>query len=206
MSFFLSPQASKARIREAENARKNRAEIIQAWSQGQITRREIVKWGLITAGGLWAPIHGLSPFAKSAFGQIPTGAPRSPLFGVQPFSQPMPRFDVLPRNTEPGFLNPKPLAQVDETQRHLLDPALEGVRRGDTGPNEGRPPGPIWAHQDFDLFPPKIAVEVTQEGAKTNTTYNPGVPSYLNSGINPAASLPLYFHPGLPIQDPLKVW
>src|SRR5215467_8380279 len=117
MSFFLSPQASRARLREAENARKNRAEILQAWSQGQITRREIVKWGLVTAGGLWAPILGLSPFAKSAFGQIPTGAPRSPLFGVQPFSQSMPRFDVLPRNTEPGFLNPKPLAQVDETQR-----------------------------------------------------------------------------------------
>ena len=29
-------------------------------------------------------------------------------------------------------------------------------------------------------------MQVTQEGAKTNTTYNPGVPSYLNSGINPA--------------------
>ena len=66
-------------------------------SQGQITRRELVKWGLITAGGLWVPVHGLSPFAKSAFGTIPTGAPPSPLFGVQPFSTPMPRFDLLPR-------------------------------------------------------------------------------------------------------------
>jgi hypothetical protein len=160
--------------------------------------------------GLWAPIHGLSPFAKSAFGQIPTGAPRSPLFGVQPFSQPMPRFDVLPRNTEPGFLNPKPLAQVDETQRHLLDPALEGVRRGDTGPNEGRPPGPIWAHQDFDLFLPKIAVEVTQEGAKTNTTYNPAVAPQFNSGIDPATPIPLTFYQSpknpWPTQELNRVW
>src|SRR5437870_3219226 len=202
--FFLSAK-EKARLREAEHARQNRAEIIQAWSQGQVTRRDLVKWGLITAGGLWAPIHGLSPFAKSAFGEIPTGASPSPLFGVQPFTQPLYRFDVLPRQREPGFLKPKPTAEANTT-RQLLNPALEGVHPGDTGPIEGRPPGPIWAHQDFKLLPPKIAVEVTQEGAKTNTTYNPGVPSYLNSGINPAASLPLYFHPGLPIQDPLKVW
>jgi len=81
--FFLSSK-EKARLREAENARKNRAEIIKAVSQGQITRRDLVKWGLITAGGLWAPIHGLSPFAKSAFGTIPTGAPPSPTFGSAP--------------------------------------------------------------------------------------------------------------------------
>jgi len=202
--FFLSSK-EKARLREAENARKNRAEIIKAVSQGQISRRDLVKWGLITAGGLWAPIHGLSPFAKSAFGTIPTGAPPSPLFGVQPFTQPLYRFDVLPRQPEPGFLNPAPTAQANTTQQ-LLNPALEGVRPGDTGPIEGRPPGPIWAHQDFNLFPPKIAVEVTQEGARTNTTYNPGVPSNLNSGINPATPIPVKFHPGLPTQDPLKVW
>ena len=60
--FFLSSK-EKARLKEAENARKNRTEIIQAVSQGQITRRELVKWGLITAGGLWVPVHGLSPHA-----------------------------------------------------------------------------------------------------------------------------------------------
>src|SRR3989442_8099962 len=45
--FFLSAK-EKARLREAEHARQNRAEIIQAWSQGQVTRRDLVKWGLIT--------------------------------------------------------------------------------------------------------------------------------------------------------------
>ena len=74
--FFLSAK-EKARLREAEHARQNRAEIIQAWSQGQVTRRDLVKWGLITAGGLWAPIHGLSPFAKSAFGEIPTAVSKN---------------------------------------------------------------------------------------------------------------------------------
>jgi FtsP/CotA-like multicopper oxidase with cupredoxin domain len=158
------------------------------------------------------PIHGLSPFAQSALGQIPTGTPRSPLYGVQAFSQPMPRFDVLPRNPEPGYLNPAPTAQAN-TQMYPLHPELvasyptTGNPNVDNyGPIEGRPPGPIWAHQNFDTLAPEIAVQVTQEGAKTNTTYNPGVPSSLNSGINPATPIPLKFHPAWPTQDPLKVW
>ena len=65
--FFLSEKSSKARLREAENARKNRAEIVKAFSQGKVTRRELVKWGLITAGGALAPIHGLNPFVTSAY-------------------------------------------------------------------------------------------------------------------------------------------
>ena len=203
--MYLPGNASRARQREAENARRNRAEIIKAWSQGQVSRRDLIKIGLFTAGGALLVQNGLSPFARSAYASIPTGPPSSPLFGVQPFTQPMPRFDVLTRNPEPGFLNPAPTAEANTTQQ-LLNTALEGVRPGDTGPIEGRPPGPIWAHQDFNTLPPRIAVQVTQEGAKTNTTYNPRVPSSLNSGIDPATPIPVRFHPGLPIQDPLKVW
>jgi manganese oxidase len=204
--MYLRWNASRARLREAENARRNRAEIVTALSWGQVTRRDLIRMGLFTAAGTLALKNGLSPFARSAYADsIPTGAPPSPLFGVQPFTQPMPRFDVLPRNPEPGFLNPAPTAQSNQTQQ-LLNTALEGVRPGDTGPIEGRPPGPIWAHQDFNLFPPRIAVQVTQEGARTNTTYDPGVPSSLNSGINAATPIPLKFHPAWPTQDPLKVW
>ncbi|HEU4413514.1 MAG TPA: hypothetical protein VFT65_01930, partial [Candidatus Angelobacter sp.] len=109
--FFLNENSSKARIKEAENARKNRAEILRAFSQGKVTRRELVKWGLITTGGMLAPIHGLNPFVNSAYASggsggsgnvgrgIPTGAPPSPTFGVQPFSTAMPRFDVIKRGT-----------------------------------------------------------------------------------------------------------
>jgi hypothetical protein len=212
MSFFLSPKASRARLREAENARKNRAEFVQALSQRQVTRREPVKWGLLTAGGLWAPMHGLSPFARSAYADnIPTGAPPSPLFGVKEFSQPMPRFDVLPRKAV-STLNPAPTEQANTT-RQMLNPVLvhSYPKTGDPakdnfGPIEGGPPGPIWAHQAFNEFFPQVAVEVTQEGAKTNTTYNPMVPSNLNSGINPATPIPLRFHPGFPVQKPEKVW
>ncbi len=208
--MFLSSEASKLRIREAENARKNRQEIIKALADGQITRRDLFKWGLFTAGGLLLWKHGLNPFVKSAYADssIPTGLPRSPLFGVQAFTQPMPRFDVLPRRLNPfdiAVLNPTPTKEANTTQQ-LLNPALEGVTPGDTGPIEGRPPGPIWAHQKFDTMPPQIAVEVSTEGAKVNTVYNPGVPSSLNSGIDPAQGFHPRFHPNLPDQGPNALW
>src|SRR6185312_9073549 len=100
--FFLSENSSKARLREAENARNNRAEIVKAYSQGKVSRRDLIKWGLITSAGALAPIGGLNPFVSAAHADdtfdIPTGAPRSPLFGVQPFTTPMLRFDVIHRS------------------------------------------------------------------------------------------------------------
>ena len=179
---------------------------MKAHSTGHISRRDMIKLGLFTSAGLLIPTHGLSPFAKSAYADsnIPTGLPPSPLFGVQAFSQPMPRFDVLPRQPV-SVLTPAPTKEANTTQQ-LLNPQLEDVRPGDTGPIEGRPPGPIWAHQMFDVFPPVVAVDVTQEGAKVNTVYNPTVPSTLNSGINAATPFPPRFHPNLPDQNNLKLW
>src|SRR5690242_18154371 len=217
MSYIYLPKdASKARVRDAENARKNRLEIVKAYSQGKVSRRELIKWGLITSAGAIAPIGGLSPFVPSAHAQstavaspegvfdIPTGAPLSPLFGVQPFSTAMPRFDVIHRGTNPlgGDLTPVPLAQVDETNRINVDPALGGG----TGPAEGRPPGPIWAHQQFAQFPPRISIEMSQAQAQTNTVYNPAVDPQFNSGIDPTQPFPLVFHPQLPVQEPNSVW
>src|SRR5678815_5874540 len=84
-NFFLSPKASKARLREAERARQNRWDIINAVSQGQVSRRDLIKMGLFTSAGLLVPVGGLSPFARSAFADsnIPTGLPPSPLFTAQ---------------------------------------------------------------------------------------------------------------------------
>jgi len=73
--FFLSENSDKTRLREAQNARNNRAEIVKAYSQGKVSRRDLVKWGLITAGGALAPIGGLNPFLPSASGQIATVNP-----------------------------------------------------------------------------------------------------------------------------------
>src|SRR6185437_5936761 len=141
----------------------------------------------------------LSVFAPSAYAEdtnIPTGAPPSPLFGAQPFTQPMPRFDVLPRDPL-SSLNPAPQAAANQTQQPV-DPALGGG----FGPIEGRPPGPIWAHQQFNLFPPQVSVEMSQAQAQTNFVYDPAVASQFNSGIDPTTPIPLKFHPQLPTQDP----
>jgi manganese oxidase len=213
--IWLSENADKRRLRDAENARRNRAEITKALSHGQISRRDLVKWGLFTSAGLLAPIGGLSPFVRPLHAQtasfsggscsaIPTGLSPSPTFNVQPFTQPMPRFDVLPRNAV-STLTPAPTAQANTTQQPV-DPALVGGQTGLTGPIEGRPPGPNWAHQGFAQFPPQVAVEITTKPATTNTTYNPGVTSDLNSGINPATPIPLKFHPSFPTQNANRVW
>ena len=205
--MWLPKKSSQFRIRQAENARRNRHEILKAWSQGQISRRDLLKWGIFTAGGVLVAKSGLSPFVGAARADnIPTGLPSSPLFGVKDFSTAMPRFDVLARNPNPfTFLNPAPTAEANLTQQ-LLNPALEGVVAGDKGPIEGRPGGPIWAHQGFTDFPPRIAVVASQAQATTNTVYNPQVASNFNSGIDPTASIPLKFHPGLPTQAPNSVW
>jgi FtsP/CotA-like multicopper oxidase with cupredoxin domain len=192
--FFLPWNSSKARLREAENARKNRLEIVKAFSQGAVSRRELFKWGLITGAGLVAPVHGLSPFVKSAYadsgGGIPTGAPPSPGTAGLDFTQPMMRFELLPRIPY-STLNPVPTVEANTSQTYTVDPLLGGG----IGPIEGRPPGPDWAHQKWDEFLPSVAIEVTQEGAQTNT--NP----YGKSG-----NIPFQFHPKLAVQNPNSMW
>jgi manganese oxidase len=198
--IYLPEDASRARIREADNARRNRGEIVRAQSQGQVSRRDLLKLGLFTTAGLLAPIGGLNPFVGSAGASIPTGAPRSPLFGVKEFTQAMPRFDLVPRYPS-TILNPAPMQEANTAPR-----AVQPELGGGTGPVEGRPPGTVWGHQKFLEHYPNVCVQMTQQGARTNTSYNPGVPSSLNSGIMPRQSIPVRFHPKFPTQDVNSVW
>src|SRR5882672_10811888 len=187
--FFLSENSSKARIREAENARNNRAEIVKAYSQGKVSRRELIKWGLITTGGVLAPIHGLNPFVNSAYaGSLngPTGAPPSPGLNGLAFTQPMLRFELLDRNPI-SSATPAPTALANQTPINMA-PELGGG----LGPMEGCPPGQDWAHQRFTEFAPQVLIEATQEGAKVN--------SKNGQSIHPK------FHPNLPDQGPLAMW
>jgi FtsP/CotA-like multicopper oxidase with cupredoxin domain len=197
--IYLPEDASRARVRDAERARKNRAEIVRELSWGRLSRRDLLRMGLFTGAGLLAPFGGLNPFVRSAAAQT-TGVPRSPLFGAQPFTQAMPRPDLLPRNTV-SCLNPAPMAESNQTQR-----PVDSLLGGGTGPIEGRPPGQVWAHQRFNEFAPAIAIEVVTAPATTNYAYNPGVPSSLNSGIDPRHGVPFRFHPKLPIQNPNSMW
>ena len=208
---FLPKKVSKARLRKAEITPRKRLDIAKALLHRLITRRDLLKWGLSAGAGALALKHGLNPFVDAFVGSahaistnsipgIPTGLPASPLFGVLPFTQPMPRFDILPRNAV-STLIPAPTAQANTTQQPM--PAALG---GGQGPIEGRPPGPIWAHQSFTTLPPQLAVEISTEGAKVNNVYNPGVASNLNSGIDPTQPFHPRFHPNLPDQGSLALW
>src|SRR5207302_8628208 len=46
--IYLPSNASAARLREAEHARRNRAEIVRELSWGRVTRRDLIKMGLFT--------------------------------------------------------------------------------------------------------------------------------------------------------------
>src|SRR3954453_20854339 len=110
--IYLPSNASRASLRDAERARSNRAEIVRELSWGRVSRRDLIKWGLFTGAGVLAPIGGLNPFVRTAAAAAvgPTGAPPSPLFGALPFTQPMPRFDVLARKSV-SSLSPQPTAE-----------------------------------------------------------------------------------------------
>jgi len=194
--MYLSSKASRARQREAQNARNNRAEIVKALSHGQITRRDLYKWGLFTAGGFLAWKNGLSPLARSAFGAIPTGTPRSPLFGAQKFTQRMPRLalqtptpltrDAAGNAVFPAALGERPAQRLSYHTNFSANPADPAFRNPLTGrgPIEGRPPGEVFAHQRWDEFFPKVGYVFSMGQIAPNTK----------------------FHPNFPAQNPNSVW
>jgi manganese oxidase len=113
--LYLPKDASRIRQREAQRARDNRAEVVKALSQGQITRRDLFKWGLFGASGALLLKNGFSPFAPSAFGSVPTGVPRSPLFGATKFRFPLQRLQV--QQPVPFTRAQKLVTQADGSQK-----------------------------------------------------------------------------------------
>src|SRR5437588_12027907 len=111
-TIYLPWNTSRNRIKEAEDARNNRLEIVKALSWGQISRPDLLKWGLITAAGALAPIKGLNPIVSSAYGEVPTGAPNSPGLIGQDCKQPMLRLEALPRNPISSSHHP-PIAEAN---------------------------------------------------------------------------------------------
>jgi FtsP/CotA-like multicopper oxidase with cupredoxin domain len=197
--MYISPKASRIRQREAQRARDNRTEIRKALSSGQATRREMVKWGIFTATGALALKNGLSPFARSAFADIPTGTPRSPLGNATKFSQRMPRLRVqtpipLIRNANSeavfpvglGYPNAKRLSyhnDFNEFEGPLKDNPFRNPLTN-RGPMEGRPPGEFFAHQRWDEFFPKVGYVMSWTQCAPGTR----------------------FHPGMEAQEPNAVW
>jgi FtsP/CotA-like multicopper oxidase with cupredoxin domain len=186
--MFIPTGSSRAREREAQNARNNRAEIVRALNQGEVTRRELVKWGIFTSAGTLALINGLSPFAKSAYADVPTGAPRSPLFGVRKFTQRLPRLRYLQpvrmtRDAEgnalfPSEMQERPAKRLSYHTDFSLDPYNPAFRNPRTGrgPIEGRPPGEIFAHQRWEQYFPQIGYILSLAQIADGSRFHPNFP------------------------------
>ena len=190
--MYISKDASRARFREAQNARKNRAEVVTALSRGQVTRRDLIKWGIFSAAGTLAMTNGLSPYAHSQIlPSIPTGTPRSPLYGVMPFTQPLPRLneqkphDLVPVSVgKEVVLEWKGLPNEPYSKRtswHTEFSASGGTRFRNPltgrGPMEGRPPGEYFAHQRWLEYLPKKGYCMSLGCPETHVSLHPGMPS-----------------------------
>ncbi|UPJ41803.1 multicopper oxidase domain-containing protein [Bradyrhizobium sp. 40] len=182
--MYLSKSESKRRLKEAEDARANRLEIVSALSQGSISKRDLFRWGLLTATGAILAKNGLSPFATSAYAQVPTGTPPSPLFGAKKFTHRMPRqelqkpipllrqtngdaaWQVAPGVNEPAAKNFSYHTDYDNSGR-------AGYRNPVTyvGPMEGRPPGPLFAHQRWEEFYPKVGYLMSMGQCRSATKF-----------------------------------
>src|SRR3954451_24775223 len=106
---YLPKDASRPRQVEAQKARENRREIVKALSGGEVSRRDLYKWGLFTLTGALALKNGFSPFAQRAIAAVPTGTPRSPFFGEKKFGYALNRLDLQ---------QPVPLKR---TQKEVID-------------------------------------------------------------------------------------
>src|SRR3982750_1045139 len=132
MGLFLPKNASRLALKASRQAQDERRGIIKALSHGKVSRRDLIKMGLFTGAGMLAPIRGLNPFQPNLLAQtpggpgIPTGLPPSPLFGVTAYSQPMPRFDVLPRNPLSTLDYCPPTKEANTIDRYDVDPLLGG--------------------------------------------------------------------------------
>jgi FtsP/CotA-like multicopper oxidase with cupredoxin domain len=199
--MYLTPKSSRIRLREAQRARNNRSEIHRALSLGQITRRDLVKWGIMTAGGVLVCKNGLSPLAPSAFADnVPTGTPPSPLFGARKFVSRMPRLDLqqptpvtkLIRGQETDAVFTGALAGERNARRlsyhteFTADPANPQFRNPITnrGPIEGRPPGEVFAHQRWDEFFPQVGYVLSLSQLAPNQSFFPNNGSAPSLGPN----------------------
>jgi FtsP/CotA-like multicopper oxidase with cupredoxin domain len=108
-------KVSKARYKEMLNAAKNRRELIAA---GLTSRRDLMKMGLLTAGGMLVAKSGLS---ARAYGQTQTNNPPS---GKDPNRSPGTNQNCVPGNqtmspTTKPFIDPLPIIPIARTVSSL---------------------------------------------------------------------------------------
>jgi FtsP/CotA-like multicopper oxidase with cupredoxin domain len=194
--FLDRTNASARRIREAKEARKNRLEIVRAHSHGEVSRRELFKWGIYTSTGALAFKNGLSPYAPSAFAAVPTGTPASPSFGAKKFEQPMNRAavqkpvpllkpagvpaDILAQENPLSWNGSPNEAWTKNYSWHENFSKSNGAAYKNpltgVGPMEGRPQGDFFCHQRWNEFHPVQGYILSLGQVKEHSRFHPKMP------------------------------
>lgn len=192
--MYLPKSASRRRFLEADNARRNRLEIVKALADGQITRRDLFRWGIFTATGMLAYKNGLSPYAPSAYASgVPTGTPPSPLFGAVKFDpnrklprlrQPARHHLVQHTNGNARWLGDNgrylPELAARKSSYHTAFTASGGTSYVNPvtgiGPCEGRPNGAYFSHQRWNEHFPTYGYLLSIGQVKPGTQLVPGGP------------------------------
>src|SRR6185503_20508024 len=150
--------------REKQRAAKNRREIVAAG----LSRRDMLRMGLLTGAGLLVPMSGLSVRARSSAGSLlfdsgPGSGPSSP--PTTPFVQPFVRMTVK-----------QPVASLSPTPTAV--------------PNTAAGEGRTISHQAFSQFAPVKFYEVEQRLA--NIITHPELPAQPLWGFDGLVPGPLY--------------
>lgn len=136
----------------------------QALVRAGLTRRDLVRMGLMTGGGVGG---GLLVAEKSLARGLRSSDALGSLPPLAPFVEPLPILPALPQRDVSELL---PAPTIDPNR--VINPAT-------TLPFEGRSE----PHQSEDRFPPQ-AFFVTRMGANTNAKVHPGLPAQTVWGFN----------------------
>ena len=188
----------------AEGARQPRRDRQGAVAGPDHPARSLQVGHLHRAGGARVCKNGLSPFARSAFAAVPTGTPRSPLFGATKFTQRMPRLRLqtpvpmtplreAPRSMpcfaagSPAERNAKRLSYHNDFNAFVGDPADQPVPQPDhqQGPDGGPPARRV--------LRPSALGGVLPQGRLRHVVERQCAPG-------------TKFHPNFPDQNPNSVW
>ncbi|HKV39282.1 MAG TPA: multicopper oxidase domain-containing protein [Blastocatellia bacterium] len=175
----LGEKISRARYKEMLNAAKNRRELIAA---GLTSRRDLLKMGLLTAGGMLVAKSGLS---ARAYSQDQTGGSNNLCVPTEQLASPATR----------SFIEPLPIMPITRPVPRL-NPAPTVV------PNTGAGESRTRNHQALTLFPPQVFYSVTQH--VISAIQSPDLPAQtiwaFDDGTNATSPGPTYVaHYGTPV-------
>ncbi|GAU81161.1 multicopper oxidase family protein [Bosea sp. BIWAKO-01] len=184
--MYLPRTTTGFRLKDAERALKSRLEINKALALGQITKRDLLRWGYFATGGLLIAKNGLSRFVGSAYAD---SLPRSPTFGAIKFQTPMPRAELqrpipllrLPNSDaawQTGGGGTELAARNFSYHTDFTNSGGTAFRNPVTGvgPLEGRPPGEFFAHQRWEELYPKQGYLLSLGQARPGVSFGQGLP------------------------------